>query len=234
MDQLRIKNWERFQHYKERNPPWIKLHFDILASRDWVTFDDASRVLAVACMLIASRHDGYVPNDPAYIKRVAYLNKTPNLKPLIDIGFLIMQADASALQADARPETDRATEVNHSPSPTGEDGSDAFDGPRPSGWSNRLESTFEEFWKHYPRKVEKGDARKAWQRLKPYTHLEAIHDTLKLQCRSEQWRRENGRYIPYPAHWLAATGWESTGIDKTRLNGEREITQAELESAFDA
>ena len=110
-----VKNWSQFQHYRDRNPPWIKLHFALLSSRDWVTLDDASRVLAIACMLIASRNKGRVPDDPEYVKRVAYLNKTPNFKPLIQCGFLepasTMLADASALQANARPETETETET---------------------------------------------------------------------------------------------------------------------------
>lgn len=106
MQFYRVKNWERFQHYRDRNPPWIKLHFELLSSSDWVALDDASRVLAIACMLIASRNNGNVPSDPHYMLRVAYLNRLPKFKPLIDCGFLeIPQADASVLQADARPET---------------------------------------------------------------------------------------------------------------------------------
>ena len=27
---LHIKNWGEFQHYKKRNPPWIKLHKKLL------------------------------------------------------------------------------------------------------------------------------------------------------------------------------------------------------------
>ena len=41
------------------------------------------------------------------MRRVAYLNSLPKFKPLLDCGFLeILQADASVLQADARPETE--------------------------------------------------------------------------------------------------------------------------------
>lgn len=109
--QLRVRNWHEFQHYKDRNPPWIKLHFALLASEDWVTLADASKLLAVVCMLIASRNNGMVPNNPAYLKRVAYLDKAPNLKPLIECGFLEkVQADASEskqMLADARPEERR-------------------------------------------------------------------------------------------------------------------------------
>jgi len=91
-----VKNWARFQHYKDRSPEWIKLHFAILASEDWAMLADASKLLAVVCMLVASRHGGMVPNKPAYLKRIAYLDETPDLAPLISCGFLeIPQADAS-------------------------------------------------------------------------------------------------------------------------------------------
>jgi len=93
---LRIRNWRQFQQYNDRCPPWIKLHREILQSEDWVMWDDASRVLAVACMLLASRtEDGTLPANPAYIKRAAYLNTDPNLQPLINCGFLELDGDAS-------------------------------------------------------------------------------------------------------------------------------------------
>jgi hypothetical protein len=99
--------------YRDRNPPWIKLHWALLSSRDWVALDDASRVLAIACMLVASRNEGLVPVDPTYIKRVAYLNQTPNFKPLIECGFLesasTMLADARLETEGARPETETET-----------------------------------------------------------------------------------------------------------------------------
>jgi hypothetical protein len=104
---LRVKNWTEFQHYRDRDPPWIKLHFSLLSSKDWVTLDDASRVLAIACMLIASRNKGEVPNDPDYIRRVAYLNKAVNFKPLIDCGFLEDASGCLQVLADARPEERR-------------------------------------------------------------------------------------------------------------------------------
>lgn len=114
----KVKNWHHFQHYKDRNPPWIKLHYSLLSSRDWVTLDDASRVLAVAIMLIASRSEGEIDGSDdglEYLKRVAYLNKKPNLMPLIECGFLepasTMLADASALHTNAIPETETETQI---------------------------------------------------------------------------------------------------------------------------
>lgn len=104
----KIKNWEKYQHYKDRNPPWIKLHVEILASEDWVTLADASKLLMVVCMIVAARNNGVIEGNPDYIKRVAYLDKRPDLTPLIECGFLEeVLADASESkqpQAIARPE----------------------------------------------------------------------------------------------------------------------------------
>jgi hypothetical protein len=94
--------------------------------------DDASRVLAVASMLIASRSDvpGEFDGDPEYFKRVAYLNSEPDFKPLIQHGFIEVLADASKTErmlADARPEerrgeteteTEREESASAPPSPS--------------------------------------------------------------------------------------------------------------------
>jgi hypothetical protein len=95
---LRIKNWKQFQHYKDRCPPWIKLHFKMLHSRDWVYASDSERVLSIVCMIMASQdheNDGSFDADPEYFRRIAYLRYTPDFKPLITNGFLEMLADAS-------------------------------------------------------------------------------------------------------------------------------------------
>lgn len=96
MQYLYVKNWRKFQHYKHRNPPWIKLHREIFTSQDWVMLDDASKLLAIVCMVEAGKLDGMVPSEPAYLQRIAYLQRLPNLKPLIECGFLSETlADAS-------------------------------------------------------------------------------------------------------------------------------------------
>lgn len=76
---------------------------------------DASKALAIACMLIASKNDGMFPNDPEYIKRVAYLSEV-DFTPLIKCGFIILLADASICtqprdQRKSREETETETDI---------------------------------------------------------------------------------------------------------------------------
>lgn len=67
-------------------------------------------------------------------------------------------------------------------------------------------SPFERFWLAYPRKIGKADARKAFAKVK--VPIETLLSAIEQQTRSEQWTRENGRFIPNPATWLNQGRWE--------------------------
>jgi len=68
---------------------------------------------------------------------------------------------------------------------------------------------FAEFWIAYPKKKNKGDAEKAWKAISPGTDLIAkILNALLQAKQSKDWAKESGKYIPYPASWLRAKGWE--------------------------
>lgn len=68
---------------------------------------------------------------------------------------------------------------------------------------------FERFWSAYPRKKSKGDAFKAWRALERDPQL--LKRIVKAAGDLASWHRERGtdpKYIPYPATWLRAWGWE--------------------------
>lgn len=68
---------------------------------------------------------------------------------------------------------------------------------------------FARFWELYPKKKSKGDALKAWDALNPDSELAAkILQKVAEAKTCPDWAREGGRYIPYPATWLRAMGWE--------------------------
>lgn len=88
MKKLRIKNWDKYQHYKDRNPTWFKLHKSMITSRDWVMLDNDGRALMIALMMMACQfEDALIPYDEEYVCRVAYFEKV-DFKPLINLGFL--------------------------------------------------------------------------------------------------------------------------------------------------
>lgn len=72
-----------------------------------------------------------------------------------------------------------------------------------------LAESFERFWATYPKKRNKGDALKAWRALKPGEELViAILAAVERAKASVQWRKDEGQFIPYPASWLRARGFE--------------------------
>ena len=72
---------------------------------------------------------------------------------------------------------------------------------------------FTEFWAAYPKKVGKGAAEKAFKKIRPTAEVfEAMLSAIENQRRSDQWQRENGRYIPNPSTWLNQRRWEDEPI----------------------
>lgn len=78
------------------------------------------------------------------------------------------------------------------------------------------EALFDSFWSAYPKKVGKGDAEKAWRKVKePAAVLENILTALKWQKSSVPWLKEGGQFVPYPATYLNRRGWEDEPINQT-------------------
>jgi hypothetical protein len=68
---------------------------------------------------------------------------------------------------------------------------------------------FKKFWLVYPRKKNKGDAEKAFKKIHPNEELiTRILASIERAKKSKEWLKEDGAFIPYPASWLNAKGWE--------------------------
>jgi hypothetical protein len=77
-------------------------------------------------------------------------------------------------------------------------------------------SSFDLFWSFYPKKKAKGDAVKAWLKLKITDELlQTILDAVKRQAKSYDWTKNNGQFIPNAATWLNGGRWEDEVKDYT-------------------
>lgn len=61
MKTARVRNWAEFQHYKDRSPPWIKLHRRLLDNMDYHLLRPESAKALPLIWIIASENDGYIP-----------------------------------------------------------------------------------------------------------------------------------------------------------------------------
>ena len=59
---MKIKNWAKHQHFKDRKPPWIKLYRDILDDIEWSELDGDDAKTLVMLWLIASENSGELPD----------------------------------------------------------------------------------------------------------------------------------------------------------------------------
>ena len=56
---------------------------------------------------------------------------------------------------------------------------------------------FDEFWAAYPKKRSRGDAEKAWQKLRPdKALLSKILEAVEFANTGDDWRKDNGQFIP--------------------------------------
>lgn len=76
---------------------------------------------------------------------------------------------------------------------------------------------FEKFWTVYPRKDSKVQAEKAFAKIATNEQvLTEILAGVERAVTSEQWCKDEGKFIPYASTWLNQRRWEDAG---TRVNG---------------
>lgn len=64
---------------------------------------------------------------------------------------------------------------------------------------------FEDFWSAYPRKTGKGDAEKAWGKMRP--PLADVLAALEWQRKEENWTKDRGQFIPMPSTYINQKRW---------------------------
>lgn len=67
-----------------------------------------------------------------------------------------------------------------------------------------LQASFEQFWIAYNKKKNRGDAERAWKRIKPNRELAAL---IIKKAAIEHSSHKDKQFQPYPASWLNAKGW---------------------------
>jgi len=96
MQYLKIVNWEKYQHYSKRNPPWIKLHNQLLDNYDYGCLQDASKLLLMTLYLLASRTENNIPADQNWVRTKGMLRGTINWEPLISAGFITLNGNSAS------------------------------------------------------------------------------------------------------------------------------------------
>lgn len=99
---LHIRNWEAFQHYRDRDPTWIKVYNRLLDDADFLALPEAAQAQLVKLWLLASRCKNQIREDNRYLTHALHTSKL-YISVLIKAGFLYQSASESPQSApDAR------------------------------------------------------------------------------------------------------------------------------------
>ena len=89
-----IPNWDRFQHYKDRQPAWIKLHLKLLGNDAWLELSTPDRCLLFTIWMLVGRYgNGRLKADERWLKGQAKAHKS-SLARLNQAGFINFSASA--------------------------------------------------------------------------------------------------------------------------------------------
>ena len=81
---------------------------------------------------------------------------------------------------------------------------------------------FDEFWKAYPRKTNKGFARKVFEKLKvDDAMLTKMIQAIYVQNKNV-WKDKDQQYIPHPSTWLNGERWDDEVVVKPMSASDRE------------
>jgi hypothetical protein len=88
-----IPHWRRFQHYKDRQPKWIKVYTELMSDPAFRGLTFAQRGLLISLWLEYARSRGAIRIQPGYVTAIAGQRlRNGQLEALIDAGFVEVSA----------------------------------------------------------------------------------------------------------------------------------------------
>lgn len=187
------KNWLDFQHYKDRNPIWIKLHRKILDDYEYHCLPIASKALAPLLWLLASEYqDGIIDGSLEKITfrlRVTAKEFETAMSPLVSSGFFDMYQDASTPLAIVKQ--------------------DACLEKRREEKEKRI-ADFEKFWNTFNLKQGKGGAEKSWMAIQNYSEelFDQILEGAKREANNRPDQIAKNKTPKWAQGWLSERRWE--------------------------
>lgn len=239
---LTPKNWQTFQHYKDRAPVWIKLHRALLDDADFQCLPVASKALAPMLWLVASEYEGGCITVPAqkiaWRLRMSLDDFTDALRPLIDGGFFdasepLAQRTQEAMPEKRREETETETETEEET-----DSRSVKDRPARKR-SDEEHPRFAEFWQQCPRRDGANPRKPACSRFSSLVKTGA--DPQMLIDEAVKWRSaEEGRgkigtpYVARVITWLNENRWsDHAAVAALREIGGEKPAGLSLEGAVE-
>ena len=208
MKYIHVRNLEKYQDgYKDRKHYWSKIYLEMIqgnAQSEMLCEVDFARL--VKMIVLESCTQKMTLLSEAYLVRKGFdfglRSLESTLKELSHFIEIVDVTESHEISTEVLPREEKRREEKK---------------------REEYKGDFDLFWQAYPKKRSKNQAIKAWKALKPDEHLhDRILGALEKAKDSVEWANERGKYIPYPATWLNAGGWEDEltpkVVDSMNLN----------------
>jgi hypothetical protein len=115
-----IPHWERFQHYGDRRPVWVKNYTEQLDNEDYLELSVTARGLLNDLRLLYAKRKKQVPNSPSLLSHLlGYKVTSRDINRLCKAGFLEISASkpASESASESARDSTRSLEVDKDKEP---------------------------------------------------------------------------------------------------------------------
>jgi hypothetical protein len=163
---MKIKNWSKFQHFKDRKPPWVKLYRELLDDIEWHLLDPKAAKVLTMLWLIASEYDGELPDTKTLAFRLRLseketkdaVSKLSHWLIQNDINMISSQYQSDSLETETERETEKETEVEGTTSTKSQSTRLSPDWQLPDHWAiwakehrpelnvNEIADGFKDYW----------------------------------------------------------------------------------------
>lgn len=188
---LHILNWDKYQARTDKELPWLKLWGRLFKAPWFQSLQDDEKFVTIALLDLARQFHNNIPEEMIF-KEYLRGNYGLFMSPLrvFKLSQVLVANDFLSDNCPTFVEVE-GDKIRQDKNEVG------------------LTTGFEEFWNKYPRKVAKPQALKAFSKISPSTELlQLILAGVENQSKSDQWTKDDGKYIPHPATWLNQQRWE--------------------------
>ncbi|GEM_PF-3143042 len=210
----RVRDWNKYKHFKDRNAPWVKLNKDLLNNKDWFELPDETTKVLVMLWLVASEdpeREGNLPDEGELAFRLRldvteirkHLDRLEKWLERTDV--VVYQTETAKTQDDAAVITEKAdtfvTKIT-----TSKKGSKRLSSTKKCEKHSYSEQ-FEEFWILYPKKALKGSAYKKYLQITETVPADEIIAGLQRQLDDSRFT-EDPNHFTHAETWLNQKRWE--------------------------
>lgn len=191
---IRVLNWDKYQARTDKDLPWCKL-WGTIFDRPWFQkMSSDFKYMTLVFLDLARKTGNRITEEYVFIE---YLSGNYGVRMLQKDVFILCKSLSSNgfLSDNVDDLQDKTRQDKMSESDKQSDETDSF----------------KKFWDLYPKRKSKAVAEKSWKKIDPEDY-DKIFSGVERAKSSEQWNKDGGRYIPYPASWLNARGWEDEDL----------------------